>query len=340
MKKTSATIYSAEQPSRSSRFSYPVRFSFPSRVFYPSHSAVEVASTLWLSIIFLCIFAPGTPSQARNASDKRDYEEAMRLEALGHYGEAARILREVQRHRPKDANVLVELAGAYMYNYNDISGGIEKAEECLRRAIQLDPECGKAYRRMAEIYDTRGDYVTGIKLATQAIKSKKPDPYAYKERAGALSNLKRDKEALVDYDTFLQNIPQVERTHLLQRGSILENLKQYDRALADYRKLLKEKYEDQIVYREVACLRARKKPEEALTRLNTLLTRNKNDDSGYLTRARLLESMGKHQQAITDYSKAHELQPSTTALKERAVVYEKMGRRDLAEKDRKEADRL
>ncbi len=43
----------------------------------------------------------------------------------------------------------------------------------------------------------------GIKYATRSINSKKPDPDAYRERAGALSNLKRDKEALVDYDRFL-----------------------------------------------------------------------------------------------------------------------------------------
>lgn len=279
-------------------------------------------------------------SPSAHANDKSDFDEASRLGSLGHYGEAARILREVQRHRPNDPYVLCELAGAYMNNYNDVSGGVDKAEKCLRRAIQLDPECGRAYSRLAECYDAKGDFTTGVKLATKALSVKKPEWDALRERAGAYSNLKRDKEALVDIDLFLKRQVKAEKKHLIQRGQILENLKQYDRALVEYRKLLKNKYEDQIVYREVACLRAMNKKDEAIKSLNTLLSHNKQDDSGYLTRARLFESIGKHQEAVADYSKAQELQPSTTALKERALVYEKMGRKDLAEKDRKEADRL
>ncbi len=264
----------------------------------------------------------------------------MRLEALGHYGESARLLREVQRHRPRDVYVLTALANAYLNNINDVPGGIDKAEKCLHMAIKMDPEYGTPYSRLAECYDSRGDYVTGIKFATKALSVKRPEFDAYRERAGAYSNLKRDKEALADFDLFLKKVSKVERKHLLQRAAILENLKLYDRALSEYRNLLKVKYEDQIVYREVACLRAMKKPDEAIKSLNTLLDHNKQDDSGYLTRARLFESIGKHQQAIADYSKAYELQPSTTALKERALVHEKMGRKDLAERDRKEAERL
>jgi tetratricopeptide (TPR) repeat protein len=102
----------------------------------------------------------------------------------------------------------------------------------------------------------------------------------------------------------------------------------------------KEHYEDSIVFREVACLKAMKKPDEALKVLNQLIAHNKFDDTGYLNRARLYESLGKHKEAITDYSTSLDLSPSPTALKERASVFEKMGRKDMAEKDRKEADRM
>lgn len=63
-----------------------------------------------------------------SANDKSDFDEASRLGSLGHYGEAARLLREVQRHRPNDPYVLCELAAAYMNNYNDVKDGVDKAE--------------------------------------------------------------------------------------------------------------------------------------------------------------------------------------------------------------------
>ncbi len=227
---------------------------------------------------------------ASSAGDKSDFEEALRLERLGHYGETARLLREVQRHRPDNAYVLAELANAYLNNYSDLKNGLDNAEKCSRRAIKLDPECGRAYARLAECRDAKGDYIEGVKFATKALTCKKPDWDAYRERAGAYSNLKRDKEALADYDQFLEKSPKVERKHLVQRATIMENLKQFDRALLEYRKLLKGKYEDQIVFREVVCLRALKKNDEALESLNKLVSHNKQDDSAYLVRARLFEA--------------------------------------------------
>ena len=126
----------------------------------------------------------------------------------------------------------------------------------------------------------------------------------------------------------------------LQMAGTYENNHEYEKALAIYRKMLKNRYEDSLVLREVTCLRGMGKPDEALKVLNALITHNKADDIGYLNRARLYESMGKHAQAIRDYSTAIDLSPSTTYLKERAAVYDKIGRKDQAERDRKEAERM
>lgn len=278
--------------------------------------------------------------RADNVRDSRDFAEALRLEALGHYDAAARIFREIQRKRPNDAYVLSALGNAYMNNYNDVANGVDKAEKCFLRALQLDPELGQAYARLAECYDSRGDFKTGVKMATKALSVKKPDYDGLRERAGAYSNLKRDKEALADIEEFLKRVQKVERKHLVQRATILENNKLYERALAEYRSLLKIKYEDQIVYREVACLQAMNKNDEAIKTLDGLVAHNKQDDAGYLNRARLYVKIGKYKEAVADFSKVLELQPSTIALKERAAAYEKMGRKDLAQKDLIEATRL
>jgi len=298
----------------------------------------SLENLLCYAAIFSCLSAI-QPALAGSA-DRREFDEALRLGSLGHYGESARLLREIQRKHPNDPYVLTELGTAYMNNYNDVQNGTDKGEKCFRRALQIDPELGKAWARLAECYDARGDFVSGVKFATKALTVKKPDFDGYHERACALSNLKRDREALKDIEMFLQKHQNPERKYFVQRATILENLKQYDRAVAEYRRLLKDKYEDQVVYREVTCLQAMGKSEEAIKCLNVLVSHNKQDDTGYLSRARVLESMGKHQEAIADFSKAYDLQPSKAALKERAAAYEKIGRKDLADKDRREIERL
>jgi len=278
-------------------------------------------------------------------SDTRLVNEAIRLADAGKFPDAAHILQGVHQRNPKDVFVLVQLGHSAMNSAADLTNGSAFGEKCFRKAIELDPQYGRAYKKLAECYNGRGDFANGVKYTTKAMAVKKPDLDALRERAGALSNLKRDKEALADMDLFIKSSKNklagrlFEKVHL-QRAAILENLKQYEKAVEVYRMLLKLNYEDQLVFREVTCLRAMHKPEEALKSLNKLIARNKADDTGYLNRARLYESIGKHKEAISDYSISIDLASSTTALKERAAVYDKIGRKDLADKDRKEADRL
>ncbi len=289
-----------------------------------------------LSIAAAFITSSGMLSRA---NDAQDFNYAIKLTKAGKYVEATKLFRAVQSRHPNDVNVLCQLGFSYERNFNDGSS-VSNAQKCFERVIQLDPQQGEAYLGMALCFDSRGEYHKGIEYATKALTAKKPDLEGYLERAGALSNLKRDQEALVDIETYIKKKNSKDPEVLLQKATILENLKRFDLAIIEYRALLKSKYEDSLVYREVACLQAMHKPEEAIISISGLIKKNKQDDSSYLTRARLYESIGKHNEALADYSTAIELQPSTTALKERACVYDKIGKKDLAEKDRRDADRI
>lgn len=280
-----------------------------------------------------------------DGNDTRLVNQAVRLTDAGNFPDAARILQGVHQRNPKDVFVLVQLGHCAMNSAADLTNGSVFGEKCFRKAIELDPQYGRAYKKLAECYNGRGDFLNGVKYTTKALSVKKPDLDALRERAGALSNLNREKEALADIDLYIKRNENRIRGRIyqmvhMQRAAILENLKQYDKAVAAYRALLKRNYEDQVVFREVTCLRAMHKPDEALKSLNELIAHNKMDDTGYLNRARLYESLGKHKEAISDYSVSIDLASSTTALKERAAVYDKMGRKDLADRDRKEAERL
>ncbi len=272
--------------------------------------------------------------------EHKELEDALRCSELGDFVQSARILRNLHKHHPNDVFILTKLGDAYMNNIQDLSESTKLAEQCFKRAIEIDPQYGEPYAKLAECAGARGDFDLGIKLSTKAMTVKEPDFSALKERAAAYSHLKRDKEALADIDHYLTFKPKNTRKLLLLKASILENLKRYGEALIQYRAFLKEHYEDQLVYREVACLEGMNKPDEALKTLDHLILHNKEDDAAYLTRARLNEKQGRHKQAIADYTASFDLQPSTKVLKERAAVYDNMGRKDLAEKDRREAERL
>ncbi len=307
--------------------------------------AVSYSARIISASVVLANSVMTNPACDLNNYDTQCYNEAARQCDGGHFQNAIRILTELIKRQPNNPRILVELGHAHMNNADDLTHSTEYAGKCFRKAIELDPEYGRAYKKLCEWYSAHGDWQNAVKYATKALSVKKPDNGALNERACAYSNLHKDKEALADFDAFLHNInlPKSGRYTWkiqLQRAGLLENMKEYDKALAVYRLLLKDNYEDQIVFREVACLRAMHKPDEALKCLNNLIAHNKADDTGYLNRARLYESLGRHKEAVTDYSTAIDLSPSTTYYRERASVYDKMGRKDLGDKDRKEADRL
>lgn len=311
-------------------------------------STARIRARLYERSSILSLFAIFCLTSSAHAMDRYDAQrvnDAVRLCDSGHFPDAIRILTAVNQRNPKDAFVLCQLGHAHMNNAADLTHSTAIAEKCFRKSIEVDPQYGRGYKKLSEWYSAHGDWEMAVKLATQALSTKKPDLSALVERAGAYSSLHKDKEALADFELYLSKtkMPQ-ERRHrdkvYLQKAGLLENMRLYDKALAVYRTMQKEHYEDSIVFREVACLKAMKKPDEALKCLNQLIVHNKFDDTGYLNRARLYESMGKHKEAVTDYSTSINLSPSTTALKERAAVYDKIGRKDLADKDRKDADRI
>lgn len=302
-------------------------------------------ASMFSFLTFLTFNCISIPAQAMDRYDTQRVNDAVQLCDSGHFPEAIRILTGVNQRNPKDSFVLCQLGHAHMNNAADLTHSTAIAEKCFRKAIEVDPQYGRAYKKLSEWYSAHGNWQMAAKLATQALTVKRPDISALVERAGAYSSLHRDKEALADFELFTSKtrLP-TDRRHrekiYLQKAGLLENLKQYDKALTVYRTIQKEHYEDSIVFREVACLKAMKRPDEALKCLNQLIAHNKFDDTGYLNRARLYESLGKHKEAVTDYSTSIELSPSATALKERANVYDKIGRKDLADKDRKDAERI
>lgn len=280
----------------------------------------------------------GSSGNCKSVEDFQ-YERAQQLIRDGHHDQASVILEKLCRLHPNNASLLVELGQTYLNDTNEMAGGQIKSEKCFRKAIKMDPEFGKAYYHMSEWANAQCKYDLAIQMSTKALTVKRPDTQAYMERAATYSNQHKDKEALADLDKFI-SLRKRDRKAFERRASILENLKLYERALADYRVMQNEHYDDGTAFKEARCLEKLNRQGEAITCLNNLLKHNDDDDAAYEARGNLLVKQGKLKEAVADYSKAIQLLPSATLYKERADTYEKMGRKDLAARDRKEAERL
>ncbi len=297
------------------------------------------SKTILIGFVTLALALINGSAAISETTEEAAYKRAQALKRSSDFDQSAKILLQLYRKHPQNVALLVELGETYLHDDNEMARGQIMAEQCFSKAIKIDPQFGKAYYMMTEWANAQSKYDLAIKMATKALTVKKPDYQAYMERAASYSRLHRDKEALADLDKFI-SLCSAKRNAYERRASILENLHQYERAHADYRTMQKLHYDDGTALKEAACLEKMNKNEEAITCLTNLLTRNPEDDAGYEARGRMHVKLGRLKDALADYTRAIQLIPSPTIYKERAAVYEKMGKKDLAAQDRKEAEKI
>lgn len=290
--------------------------------------------------LFCCLLSAVCPQQIQAGSFEQDIEErARQYEYRGNFNEANRLWRELLRRHPNNPEFITEVGNSYYEDSSNLATGAVLAEKFFRQSIKVDPNYGKAYAKLAKFYNSKGNYAEGIRYATLGINAKRPDDYAFIERAGAYSSLHKDREALADFNEYMKR-GHYGRDELIRRGAVYENLHEFEKALADYDVVLKQSYEDQVVLRKLICLQTLRRYDEAIREVNKLIARNKMDDAGYLARARIYSKMSKPKEAIADFTRVIELAEAITVYKERAKEYEKLGRKDLAAQDMKSAARV
>lgn len=295
-----------------------------------------------LSLVLL-ILLQGTFSTVARAADtsERLVAKANFMMSRGHYAEARQILKSVLTGSPKSTHVLCLLGSTYLNaddNSQALSRGFPVAIKYYQQAVAIDPECGEAYRHLADCANINGDYPEALKMATKAIQAKQPSPTAYRERAVALTSLNRHKEALADIEQLIKYEPNKLEV-LLMKGSVLENQGNYQEALSVYRQSEKIKNDDGIKYRQIQCLSKSGQKKEAIAMLDQMLVAHPNDDAALHKRAKMKAKAGDTKGAIDDYTKAIKSLSTASLLIERANLYDKLGQKDLARRDRQQAER-
>lgn len=289
-------------------------------------------------IILIALIIQTLQTDAAFCKPDAGYQRAQNLVKAGHHDQAAKILSAMVRREPQNISLLLDLGEVHLNDSGDMAGAQIKAEQCFSQAIKIDPQSGRAYRLLAEWAIAQGKYDYAIKMASRSVAVGKPDRKGFLARATAYEIEQKDKEALADFDIYLSR--EQDRKALKHRAAILEKLQMYARALADYRTIQKHAPGGDAALREAICLEKLSKYEESIACLDKLLKDSPEDDAAYEVRGTARAKLGRLQEAAQDYSKAIKLMPTVSLYRLRANIYEKMGRKDLATKDRKEAERI
>lgn len=226
--------------------------------------------------------------------------------------------------------------------YADIMGESEPtkvAQKYYEQALKIDPGYSKAYGLLAEMALLQNQKEKAIQYCTRGLACKPRDPHTFKMHANALATMKRYKEALA---TLTQAEKEVEMSAEMYRvkGSVLENLGRMDEAVASYRKSLLIEYSDWTSFQIVRCLESQMRYAAAIAELDKIVLHNSKDGEAYRHRAKIKVHVKDYKGALKDLNTAIDLEPTTKSFRERAVVYELMGRKDLARKDVQEANRI
>lgn len=299
---------------------------------------------------FLPVFANDAGARAKAAADadakltpeqrkQKLLDKAEKLVRGDHFAKAKPILEKILQEDPNNVQALRNM-GCIYYQGNMEGKGFHRARQYLNRAIKADPNDSCSYRMKAEMALIDGDTNGCIKLCSRAIACPKTDYLAYRTRAVALGTQKRYPEALRDIDVVIQHTSKGTKTYIkaiTSKAALLENSGSFAEAVPIYKELLQAQYIDDSVYKLSSCLTKAGKPAEAVDYLNKLLKINPQDEEAYMFRARAYLALNKNDEALKDMTKSIDIAPLTQTYLERAALYDRMGMKDKATKDREKA---
>jgi len=227
----------------------------------------------------------------------------------------------------------------------DVLGEIDEqqsARKYLNKAIQLDPNCSRAWDSLARLTLKEGDIEKALRYCERAVSmppGREVCPTAFVNRATILAQMKRYEPALVDIRRAKKLLPEVAEVWRIE-GSILENLKRYPQAVESYRTSLKLQKVDWAQYRVIGCLERQKMYKEAIIELDAIAKSNPSDAEAFRARSEIRGKFNDLNGAVLDLSRALELEPTAKYYLERAKLYKRMGKIGLAKKDEQAAEKL
>jgi tetratricopeptide (TPR) repeat protein len=249
------------------------------------------------------------------------------------------ILEKIIKAEPDNA-IALETLGEALFNENLDGSQHKQARTYLTRAATIAPERGCAFRMLAEIDMTDGNFKKALVNCNKALRADRPCRVAHRTKAAALSNLKRYDDALKEMEKYFKFVNRNGNANLRDRemyGACLQDAGKFDEAIAFYKSWLDKGYSDMVAISLADCQFKAGKREEALATIGETIKRNQIDELALQRRAGYYFEMQRYKEALNDLNKALELGSNNRLLLQRAKVFEKMGLKDKAAADRRKA---
>lgn len=290
-----------------------------------------------LASILQLLLAP--PALCDPRTDMR--EKLDRYDNMIQRGKAPAALPQLEhftREHPHSERGWLLLNKAYLDVDTD-GQGLRLAVTSMKQAVALNRANSTLNKQLAELYARSGQFKLALKWMDNALLCVPPDPFIYKSRARIYSEIKRDKEAVADFERFAQLLPKkaLEPENMELGALCYQRNGQVDKAIKIYDTLWAGNKSLAWPLKKAACYAQVGKDKEAIGVYSLVIKESPNDEIALLERGKLLAKLGQNKEAMRDFSAALETTPTSSIYLERAKLYDKLGKPELAKRDRDKA---
>lgn len=273
------------------------------------------------------------------------HQAATRALKLRDYESADYLLDEAIKINPNNGELYYMRGRA---RSNSVRADYEKALDDLKKAKSMGALELGGYEYMAGIYDSRKQPEKAIEVLNEALSRYPDSKNLHHTRAVIFLSKGMKKEAKQDYDKILEINPKDGFTYLL-RAQLLESMGGYEEALKDYELAAKWSTKRERVDKRTLAYKARAlllgrlgRHKEALDVLNKLGRLDTDDDEIKRMRGNEYLALKMYDKAIAELTQSIDMAPeyAAGAYESRARAYEAVGKLELANADKKEAEKL
>lgn len=251
-----------------------------------------------------------------DAAVKADPSHSMALQRRAQYyvgrGQIEKAIEDLQVMLTNDAdNVAVHRALAESFTSLE---RFELALEHLAKAIELAPKSTLNLVLRAKVYEAKEEPQKAIEDLNKALELQPDDLRPLLDRARLYYLVNELANAQADVDRVLKDDPG-DMQALLLRSIVAEAQGRFRQAIKDLELIVGANPDRAELQLQLARLLMRdERPRKAIEVLTRVLEADESNWEAYRTRADALLSVGKHAEAIEDYSKGLELQPTDDGI--------------------------
>lgn len=234
---------------------------------------------------------------------------ALLLRADGKLDEALEAVQEAKELNPADGNAVI-LEGE-IHRQQD---RIDEALASFDQATELAPQAPGPYQNRGEIYRQQGNYNEAIEQFNEVLKLQPGVLLTLLHRADAYMAAKKYDEALADIEIVLEKQPSLVAAHRL-RAEILTRLDRLDEAV-DEMERVSAAMPDQVELKMQLALYylVDKQVSKAIDTYSDVLDVQRDNFTAIQSRGDAYLNIGKHAEAIADFTRALKLKPDDTTL--------------------------